>query len=209
MKKKLIMVVGSLLLVTLMVIGGTMAWFTDSKEAVNRFTAGTVDIELVEEFTSPTNWNPGDTTPKDADIIVKSSKRTYVRVLLTPSWGELPLDFIGVKFSNASKWVTENGVNLNTLVGQDGLIPVNVLPNKLYYVDIVKGEPDFTINVIDSVKFLGTSLLVPATDQNLYQGKTFELNIKAEAVQASNKAYKDVWNIDELPAEVETFEPTP
>ena len=48
MKKKLTLVVTCVVLVAAMVIGGTLAYFTDTKSAENTFTVGNVKIELLE-----------------------------------------------------------------------------------------------------------------------------------------------------------------
>ena len=200
MKKRNIMIGSAIVLAVLLVVG-TMAWFTDSKAVTNTFQAGTVEIELDENnFENITNWNPGDTTTKDVDVIVKSTKQTYVRILLEPTWGDndLELDFVKVKFTDPSKWADGEGNLLSTLVdNKDGLVPINELPTELYYTDIVKGNPDTTIDVIESVKFLGVSLLGEGVDQNEYQGETFELKVEAQAVQASHYAFRDEWNKDE------------
>ncbi len=88
MKKSLLVGMLVFSLAALLVVGGTMAWFTDNATVTNLFTAGTVEIvsrdgakdSIIE------NWNPGDTI--DYDVWVKSlgSKQTYVRVMLTPVW---------------------------------------------------------------------------------------------------------------------------
>ena len=48
MKKKITLVATSVLLVAALVIGGTLAYFTDTEEATNTFTVGNVDITLTE-----------------------------------------------------------------------------------------------------------------------------------------------------------------
>lgn len=49
MKKKLTLVVTCVVLVAAMVIGGTLAYFTDTDDATNTFTAGNVKIDLIEQ----------------------------------------------------------------------------------------------------------------------------------------------------------------
>ena len=107
MKKRIMMFSSVTALVTLLVAGGTMAWFTSNPEAVNNeFEAGTVNIGINENrFQNIKNWNPGQTSTKDVDITIDSSKQTYVRVKLTPSWGgDLALDHVAIN------------LHLNTLV---------------------------------------------------------------------------------------------
>ena len=49
MKKKLTLVVTCIVLVAAMVIGGTLAYFTDTDKATNTFTVGNVKIDLIEQ----------------------------------------------------------------------------------------------------------------------------------------------------------------
>ena len=49
MKKKLTLVVTCVVLVAAMVIGGTLAYFTDTDDATNTFAVGNVKIELIEQ----------------------------------------------------------------------------------------------------------------------------------------------------------------
>lgn len=182
-----------------------MAWFTSNPEEVkNTFTAGTVKIGVKEEFEAPKNWNPGDTTKKDVNIEVESSKQTYVRVLLTPKWEDIngaPLanDFVSIEFAEPSYWVDEAGNPVS------GVININEIEGYYYYTKIVTSE-NSPLHLIDEVKFLGESTIEEKQDQNKYQGATFTLTVKAEAVQAFHKAYKDVWELDSLPEGVELWQ---
>ena len=49
MKKKLTLVVTCVVLVAAMVIGGTLAYFTDTDDATNTFAVGNVKIDLIEQ----------------------------------------------------------------------------------------------------------------------------------------------------------------
>ena len=62
MKKKLTLVVTCIVLVAAMVIGGTLAYFTDTKSAENTFTVGGVKITLTEP-----KWE--ETGKKDAETV--------------------------------------------------------------------------------------------------------------------------------------------
>ena len=55
-----------IVLVAAMVIGGTLAYFTDTKDATNTFTVGNVQIKLIESrFHREGNDNSGDTSIPD------------------------------------------------------------------------------------------------------------------------------------------------
>ena len=83
MKKKSILVAAiAVMLVAALVVGGTLAYFTDTKGAKNTFTVGNVDIDLNEP-----SWNkdenhmlyPGASYEKDPTITVKEgSQDAYV-----------------------------------------------------------------------------------------------------------------------------------
>ena len=86
MKKKITLVVTCLVLVAAMVIGGTLAYFTDTKEAQNTFTVGGVKIDLTEP-----EWNekadhtlvPDKTYAKDPTITLKDgSQDSYLALEL-------------------------------------------------------------------------------------------------------------------------------
>lgn len=97
MKKKLTLVVTSVLLVAALVIGGTLAYFTDTTENVeNTFTMGKVDITLDEtNVNDPTgarvtsnNYTesmiPGRTFTKDPTIhVLSGSEESYVFLDMT------------------------------------------------------------------------------------------------------------------------------
>lgn len=67
MKKKTILVAAiAVMLVAALVVGGTLAYFTDTKSATNTFTVGNVKIDLIEStYHREGNDNSGDTTIPD------------------------------------------------------------------------------------------------------------------------------------------------
>ena len=48
-KRKIVLLATSLCMIAILAIGGTLAYFTDTEEAVNVFTVGNVDITLIEQ----------------------------------------------------------------------------------------------------------------------------------------------------------------
>jgi len=188
MKKSILVGMLVFSLAALMVVGGTLAWFTSEAEVTNTFTAGTVEIEIMEgeQEKNISNWNPGDTT--DYDVWVKSlgSKDTYVRVKLEPVWydddGEAEVDENNVELTLAEDW-------------EDYW----VLADGWYYYKNILGEDDETSLLLDEVHLKGEE-----TD-NKYQGLTLKIKVEAQAVQASNDAYKVAWGIDSLPEGVEEW----
>lgn len=61
-KKSIVLVATALMLMAAMVVGGTLAYFTDKDDEVNTFTVGSVDIELIESQYHRVNAGKGYTT---------------------------------------------------------------------------------------------------------------------------------------------------
>ena len=80
-KRKLFTSALCLLLLLIMLLSSTLAWFTDSKSYVNTMVAGKVNIEQTEDFTQDTMILPNVSIPKD--VVVKNVGNTpcYVRTL--------------------------------------------------------------------------------------------------------------------------------
>lgn len=89
MKKKLLASVVAIALVACCVIGGTLAWLTDTTDPViNTFTVGDVNIDLTE--TTGTNYKvvPGTNITKDPKVTVEAnSEACYLFVKIeTTDW---------------------------------------------------------------------------------------------------------------------------
>lgn len=88
MKKRISLVLTAVALATLMIVGGTLAWFTDKEDITNHLSTGKVDILLEEpNFNCSTSQNvfPGDVISKDPTITNNSTREVYVRVKITPN----------------------------------------------------------------------------------------------------------------------------
>lgn len=187
MKKKALIGLAVLAVVALMAVG-TWAWFTaETDKIVNTFTAGTVDVKINEDFEADKagNWNPGQSIKKEVSVTNIGSKCAYVRVLLDVQWfkwGEEENDWV------ASDLSTDNvSLNLNTTDW--------MFYNGYYYYKSSIGANESTTNLLNSVTLVG------ADTGDEYQGAKLEISVKAEAVQCTNDAYKDVWNLTKLPWE--------
>lgn len=84
MKKKTILVAAiAVMLVAALVVGGTLAYFTDTKSATNTFTVGKVDITLNEknadgsDFTPNQKLYPGTQTQNNIAKIVTVTNNQY------------------------------------------------------------------------------------------------------------------------------------
>lgn len=189
MKRNILIGLLVLTLAAFLAAGGTTAWFSAKAGPVtNYLTAGTVDIEVIEDYTPVTGWQPGETKDKEVSVEAIGSKRVYVRVALTPVWGyvddndvfhpepSLPIDNVTLNL-NSQDWVYQDG---------------------WYYYTKILSNNQKTSTLLNSVT------LAEDTDPR-YQGKALQILVNAEAVQASHEAYKDVWGLENLPSGVEPW----
>lgn len=85
-KRKILLLASALVMVAVLGIGGTLAYFTDKDEEINTFTVGNVDIDLDEP-----NWDedgsgdapdvyPGEPLAKDPTVTNVGKNPCFVRV---------------------------------------------------------------------------------------------------------------------------------
>ena len=67
-------------------IGITFAYFTSNTDFENEFNTALYQTEATETFTSPQNWMPGDTTPKELTITNTGNVDVKARVCITEEW---------------------------------------------------------------------------------------------------------------------------
>lgn len=165
-KKKIAILVTSLVLVGAMLIGGTLAYFTDKDEAQNVFTLGKVDGELDEpkwDDNNPDgeikNVQPGDKIVKDPTLtMADDSEEAYARFLVT---------YEGI--------TAEQFTELKFLKGET---EVKFDANGYFYVQ----KP---LKAGDSYE-LFDSVVIPSTWGNEMAEAQFKINVVVELVQAKN-----------------------
>ena len=184
MKKKRIIVAALALVLFAAVTRGTMAWFVDSKGSTNKFTTGTVSIDMTEDFVQPDAWTPGTATDKTITIKNTGSLSAYVRVYLVGEWQQ----------NDNGNWVTASNPTL----------PIDNVTMDMYatsgsgWVKHTDGYYYYR-KALDSKKSTDPSLKVKVTfvtgDKN-YENKRFVVRAVSEAVQSANNACRSVWGVD-------------
>lgn len=116
MKKKILVLSIVIILLTTAVVGGSLAWFTDTDEVKNTFTVGRVDIKQLESFTQNSTLMPivhNDTpqltddtnyVPKEVKVENRGNTPAYIRTHIavpTALVGVLELD---LNVGDGSKW---------------------------------------------------------------------------------------------------------
>ena len=75
--------VASLLVAAVMIGGSTFAWFTSKDEVTNRLTASAdYGVSIVEDFTPPEEWLPGQKINKDVSAVNTGNVDAYVRLAI-------------------------------------------------------------------------------------------------------------------------------
>lgn len=105
MKKKLLALVLVVALAATAVIGGTLAYFTDTDEAVNTFTVGGVSIDLIESQYHRVNAGKGDVgdveEPLQGGYLWASNVTLEGTPENTPNYGTSEEKWTGKYFSDA------------------------------------------------------------------------------------------------------------
>ena len=203
MKKKTLLIVLSILLISIFSISTTIAFMTSKETDNNTFTIGNVSIKLVEskvdelgnktgEETSITNvyhLMPGYTYTKDPTIIVEDkSSDSYVRILITLNNVSKIKDIYGEDFSLEdiySNW-GENWIYTTKKDNSDGTITY-----EYRYKDVVDGE-----NGDIKLEPLFTEFTVPGqtTRNELENLQELKVTIKGQAIQAASfKNADEAW----------------
>lgn len=187
MKKKLLIGLAALALVALVTVGA-WAWFTASDSVTNTFTAGTVSIKVDEVFGSDndfSNWNPGQCIKKEVKVKNTGTKCARVRVKLIYGWGTLSED--GTEIIAYDPALSADNVTLHF---NDDSSWTELQTDGYYYYKSELAKNTETTLLLEQVCLDG------ASTGNEYQGKEFHVLVFAEAIQCSNGAPNDAWDVD-------------
>lgn len=199
MKKKLTLVVTCVVLVAAMVIGGTLAYFTDTKTANNTFTMGNVKIALDEtDIKNPEGDRvtsnaydvyPGEVVTKDPIVHNTGKNGAYIRATVNVyNW----MNLVAAYYPNFKETFPNDGYKaaLNLLVGELG--------EGWSVVDVVAGDT-FTIGQFDAkfvLKYDGVlaagadttamfqTVTIPAGIDNANASSFQSVKVVAQAIQA-------------------------
>lgn len=173
MKKKIMLTATAAALAAMMIVGGTIAWFTDTAEVTNVITLGNIDISLREsdgdgyteeglQFGAEVPLTPGEELPKDPYVVNVGKNDAWVRILVELEGTILEVeafDFDAITDFNTTNWTR----------GTDGYY---------YYNEMLEAG--------DDTERLFTTVTIPETWGNAFADTDLEIIITAEAVQVDN-----------------------
>ena len=169
----------SLLISIVMVLGGTMAWFTSSDNVVNPFHTVDMqfDLSIVETFI-PTSAGPGDTVTKEVAVTNNGDLPAFVRLMVLPEIlaadGETLLPVGGGDVNPLTYEGLDSGDNW--LYGGDG-----------YWYYLKKLDLGQTTPLL----FTGVTLHEDLPDE--YQNATMTIDVKLEAARTTPGEYRSSW----------------
>jgi predicted ribosomally synthesized peptide with SipW-like signal peptide len=172
MKKRIAIIATAVLIVATLVVGSTMAFFTDKGEVNNVITIGKVNITLTEPtFAKNTgstyqvdNVTPGMYIVKDPTITNVGDHDAYIRCKISVS-GNL------------------NETQQQQLIDAIKFNPDWSLSNGYYYYQKVLEKKPISG---ESQTMLFDSVTIPHAWDNDIAGKEFSIHITAEAIQKDN-----------------------
>lgn len=202
MKKKTILVAAiAVMLVAALVVGGTLAYFTDTKSANNTFTMGNVAITLDEtdvknpneRTTKGNTYNvyPGETVTKDPIVHNTGKNAAYIRATVNVSnW----MNLVRAYYPDFKETFPNDGYKaaLNLLVGElgEGWSVVGVEAGDVFsYADgqfdakfILKYDGTLAAGANTTAMF--QNVIVPAGLDNANASSFSSVKVQAQAIQA-------------------------
>ena len=203
MKNNSKMILIGLVVITLVVVivQRSLAYFTSESIAINKFLAGSTDIEVEEEFIPPETWY-GSVVGKKVQITNNTDTKSLVRVSITPRW----ITIIENEDGSQSEAPFSGDVSSNTITLDFTEELTNTITegkwfkgsdDYYYYMDVLDGQASTSV-LLEKVS-IKEGIILP----DEYRGKNLYVDVKAETVQATNHdvdndgindyQFKEVW----------------
>ncbi|BBF44566.1 hypothetical protein lbkm_3279 [Lachnospiraceae bacterium KM106-2] len=189
MKRKLTLAITAVALAALMVIGGTLAWFTDSKSVTNKASFSNLGIDLTETFGKIENGQtidaddntvdalmPGDTLFKKP--VVTNTKASDVLLKVTLTYG-------GTLFEKDAALLNDVKAAIDTNVWTTPVVSETDKTITFYKKTVLAATN--TTDDKDVATIFDFSKKYEGKDWgNAIQDADFSLAVKVDAVQATN-----------------------
>jgi predicted ribosomally synthesized peptide with SipW-like signal peptide len=177
MKKKIIAAALAVCMMATLAVGMTLAYFTDTKTAVNTFTVGNVKIDLAEKKWETSGKEEGksvyagEALAKDPTVTNTGANPCFVRIKVDGLDSLVPQ---GTQGTERDKWMityrTEyaNKLGEGWVDGKDGYY---------YYTKVLENKDEATTPLFDQI-------VMPTALKGDDQNPAYNVVVKAEAVQA-------------------------
>lgn len=202
-KKSILMAAIAVMLVAVLVVGGTLAYFTDTKSADNVFTVGNVAIKLDESNVNDPNGDrvtsneytdvfPGIQYKKDPVVTNTGKNDAYVRAIVTIENG---MNWMGLY--NENVWTAPQEEAFMKLIC-DKLGAGWSIENIAYVTNPERGSTDF----VATLKYTGVLKSGDATSA-MFENVMLPTNATANDI-ATRVAQNGVFHIDVVAQAIQT-----
>ena len=183
------------LLVVLGIVGTTFAYVVYNGTFNSIFPTSNYIVEAVDYFESPSNWKPGDVTPKEIIVTNKGNTDVAVRVSFEERWVDAN--------NNPLPLINSNNMTASILNYSDDVSNWFRKGNYFYYYKkLAKNES--TTPLLQSVTFNPEIVVDQCTEENGvvscrqtagdYSGGIYTINFKVETAQYNQ--YRNVFGYD-------------
>ena len=210
--KKSKSLIALLLIAIIGVVGLTIAYFFNSTTIENNFITKEYGSTYIEEFVSPDNWLPGDTTDKTIEVENTGQVDQAVRIKVTETWtthnngtlnGWIHPDGIKSNHETNTELETDERVAIINLANTSDWIKVG----DYYYYNYKLAPTESTSSFLESVTFNPKTKLddtcTTTTNNGVttvncnssgddYDNATYTLTLTIETVQYNQ--YANVWD---------------
>lgn len=205
-KKTILMAAIAVMLVAVLVVGGTLAYFTDTKSATNTFTMGNVKITLDEtnvndpqgaRVTENTyNVYPGAVVTKDPVVHNTGKNAAYIRATVNVSnW----MNLVAAYYPDFKETFPNDGYKaaLNLLVGElgEGWSVVGVEAGDTFTIGQFDAKfilkYDGKLAADESTTAMFQTVTIPAGIDNVNADSLSSVKVVAQAIQADGF---DTWD---------------
>lgn len=209
-KKSILMAAIAVMLVAVLVVGGTLAYFTDTKSATNTFTVGDVKIKLDESNVNDpdgdrvtsneyTGMLPGIQYKKDPVVTNTGNNDAYVRAVVTIENG---MNWMGLY--NENVWTAPQAEAFKKLICnkmgegwslEDYNYVTNAERGSTDFVAVLKYDGVLAAGKATTAMFENIMLPTNATASDITtrvaQNGVFHIDVVAQAIQADGF---DTWD---------------
>ena len=178
MKKKILAACLVICLLATAVIGGTLAYFTDTKTVTNSFTVGKVAITMDETDVDSYGVKDGlNRVTENSYKLIPGHEYTKDPIIHVASDSEDC--YLFVKLENQIALIEDEASKVTAQMAEYGWVQLN--ESNIYYLEkfVDVSEDDLDIHVFDNFKVAGT-----VTAQTLADYNTKTIKLTAYAVQA-------------------------
>lgn len=178
MKKKILAITLCVAMLAIMLVSGTLAYFTDTNAKTNTFTVGNVDIDLTEPKWDETGSKdakdvyPGEPLAKDPTVTNNGANPCFVRISVT-GWDAL------INAGLSQNNITYRTDYVDAKLGENWVLHTD---GYFYYTEVL--AVGATTDALFDQIVIPTDVVNDATDAE------YNLEVKAYAVQAQGAKAK-------------------